>query len=366
MANFDARFTTPLEFSNLFSQDLNESIGLSEEWIIYPGDTSKSVLYQRLKSLTTGIAMPPISKNVIDQEGVDLIGEWIMSLNPGITTCDPINFAVGKTATQSSTATNPASLANDGNTNGGDGEISKTNSELEPWWEVDLGQVYNLKNLVLWNSSNCCTDDLNDFHVFVSDQPFVATSIAGTMGQSGVLDRYFPGTAQIENFIDINRTGRYIRIQKEGTGVLALAEVQIFGCLPKAFSQGIVGEVGQQMVGASSARVNFQYEYENPVVVAGPTGTTNTDPSPIRIRNISSTGFDIFIPEWECYDGTLNLESIPYIVMESGVFTLDNGQVIMAGNIDNVTSNWTTIPFPATFSNTPLVFTQCISTTLSG
>ena len=363
-ANFDARYITEMEFTNFFSQDLNESIGLPEEWIIYPGDTSKSVLYQRMITSDKSLAMPPLGKNVIDTAGVELIAEWIMSMNPGITSCNPANLTLNRTATQSSTdGSSDPELAIDGDTDGGNNDISKTNSELEPWWEIDLGEIQNLKNIVIWNSTGCCTADLTDFHVFVSDEPFLATDIAATQLQEGVKDIYHPGDAEIENYLDINRTGRYLRIQKEGTGLLALAEVQIFGCLPEAFSGNVIGEVGLVEVEeeAKAVQVNFEFEYENPIVIAGPSDYENVEPSPVRIRDVTNTGFVIYEPEWSCYNKFRSPEFIPYIVIEAGAYVLENGQTIMAGKIDTATHNWSTIQFPTAFATTPLVFTQSLS-----
>lgn len=76
---FDTRFNTPLDSSGLVYGIPLELIDNTTHLIV-PGDTSASVLYQRLKSLEIGIAMPPISKNAVDIQGVELIGEWILSM----------------------------------------------------------------------------------------------------------------------------------------------------------------------------------------------------------------------------------------------------------------------------------------------
>ncbi len=79
-AVFDARLTTPLYLSNLFSDQLNESLGIDGEKLIEPGDTSRSVIYKRIHSIDQSIMMPPLAKGMIDVEGAQLIADWIMGI----------------------------------------------------------------------------------------------------------------------------------------------------------------------------------------------------------------------------------------------------------------------------------------------
>ncbi|MEO1449519.1 MAG: PA14 domain-containing protein, partial [Bacteroidota bacterium] len=81
-AVFDARLSTPLIYSNLFSDQLNESLGLSDEYIVKRQDTANSVLYKRIHTTDPTIAMPPLARNEIDEEGAALIADWIMNMSP--------------------------------------------------------------------------------------------------------------------------------------------------------------------------------------------------------------------------------------------------------------------------------------------
>ena len=71
-AVFDARITTRLEVSNLFSSNLNNNLGIEEGKVVFPGDTAKSILYHRIHSTDPTIMMPPLAKSMIDEDGVDL------------------------------------------------------------------------------------------------------------------------------------------------------------------------------------------------------------------------------------------------------------------------------------------------------
>jgi len=125
------------------------------------------------------------------------------------------NLALGGVARQSSTLNLgldfSAANAIDGNTGGNfpSDDIVHTNLEAQPWWEIDLGAVYDLTSISVFNREDCCAEGLADFHVFVSATPFSATTIAGTLVQSGVSSFAHAGPSGREAQIAPNRSGRY-------------------------------------------------------------------------------------------------------------------------------------------------------------
>ena len=151
--------------------------------------------------------------------------------------CTPTNVALGKPATQSSTFNNKfnkfgADNGVDGDNNGHHNSFRMTHTKFDSnaWWEVDLGAVYDLSFVKLWNRTNCCANRLTNFHVLVSDVPFNSQDLTATIGQTGVDNFHHPGTAGRETDVTLNRTGRYLRVQLGGTNALQLAEVEIMGC----------------------------------------------------------------------------------------------------------------------------------------
>ena len=87
------------------------------------------------------------------------------------------NLALGKPASQSSTADNDqavAGLAVDGNTSGifAEHSISHTNREQDPWWEVDLGEVCTIQEVRVWNRCDGVEDRLKNLSIIFSDKPF--------------------------------------------------------------------------------------------------------------------------------------------------------------------------------------------------
>lgn len=150
------------------------------------------------------------------------------------------NLALQKPARQSSTYTgniggvaipSTADRAVDGNTDGryGFDSVTHTNSEAQPWWEVDLGSVASIQTIDIWNRTDCCADRLTNFYVLVSDTPFTSTLLDTTLNQVGISSYAVPGQAGLPTKLSINRTGRYVRVQLVGTNVLSLAEVQVWG-----------------------------------------------------------------------------------------------------------------------------------------
>ena len=84
------------------------------------------------------------------------------------------NLALNQPTTQSSEWVNnpgPASVAVDGNTNGlyQNGSVTHTANEATPWWQVDLGASQSVGTVTLFNRTDCCSNRLTNFYVFVSE-----------------------------------------------------------------------------------------------------------------------------------------------------------------------------------------------------
>lgn len=146
------------------------------------------------------------------------------------------NLAQGKPTAQSSTLSNfnppgDSWRAVDGNTDGGyfSGSVTHTNGEAQGWWQVDLGSVGALDRVDVWNRTDCCAERLTDFYVLVSDAPFNSTDLNTSLSQAGVSAYRTAGQGGRPTPIQVGRTGRYVRVQLVGSGVLSLAEVQVWG-----------------------------------------------------------------------------------------------------------------------------------------
>jgi len=140
-----------------------------------------------------------------------------------------INLALNKPSSQSSIYNNisvlGAKTANDGNYT----TFNHTLEDKEAWWQVDLGTVSDITNIEIYNRVDCCSERLSDFHVFVSDVPFTSTNLKETQEQPGIGDYVTAGAAGNVTSLNVNRTGRYVRVQLSGTNFLHMREVVVNG-----------------------------------------------------------------------------------------------------------------------------------------
>ena len=124
----------------------------------------------------------------------------------------------------------------------------------------------------------------------------------------------------------------------------------------------MVFEIGRISVGSEWMHVGFDRAYTSPVVVCGPLGSVEDQPATLRIRDLTPTGFDLRVQEWESEDGIHAEESVSYLVMEQGEYVLQDGSMIQAG-IATLPQDGGTgeITFPSLFSQIPVVMGSIVS-----
>ena len=121
-------------------------------------------------------------------------------------------------------------------------------------------------------------------------------------------------------------------------------------------SNDLAFEVGSIQLDHNWIRVDFKESFANPIVVAKPTSLNGSHPAVIRISNVDSSGFDIRIQEWDYLDGSHAYETVSYLVMEKGIFTLDDGTQIEAGRFEtDKTGSFGKFNFSQSFQDSPVV-----------
>ncbi|MEM6964762.1 MAG: discoidin domain-containing protein [Bacteroidota bacterium] len=148
--------------------------------------------------------------------------------------CDA-NLTLNQPTQQSSTQLGANSArAVDGNTNGNfwaDQSSSLTNWESQPWWQVDLGELKEVKQIEVWNRNDCCSGIFSNYYLLISNYPFSNTaSLDDLLADPNVTNFFFDSEADRPTLQEINQTTRYVRIQLTGTSFLAITEVKIIGC----------------------------------------------------------------------------------------------------------------------------------------
>ena len=80
-AFMDLRFSTLISDTNTCDQDAtNGDLGLTDPKRIDPGNASNSVIVSRMQA-TDGTRMPPLASLIVDSEAVDVISQWINTMD---------------------------------------------------------------------------------------------------------------------------------------------------------------------------------------------------------------------------------------------------------------------------------------------
>jgi len=129
---------------------------------------------------------------------------------------------------------------------------------------------------------------------------------------------------------------------------------------PEPAQEGTIAlETGEVSTDHNWTHVQFDQTFSNPVVVANLLSFDGTDPSVIRLRNVSPTGFDIRVQEWDYLDGEHAVEKIGYIVIEKGTHVLPDGTRINAGIFTtNTTTSFEKIAFTTSLNTKPVIITS--------
>lgn len=100
-------------------------------------------------------------------------------------------------------------------------------------------------------------------------------------------------------------------------------------------TDGPIGQSGTVTVAQTGAdqwhTVSFDTAITNAVVVMGPMSYNGADPATTRVRNVTDTGFQFQIDEWNYLDGEHSAETISWLAISEGSHTLANGQTVVAG-----------------------------------
>ena len=170
------------------------------------------------------------NKGILSLAEVEVFGSVATDSIPNV----PVsNVALGKSAQQSTTSHNGlASRAVDGNTDGNwrAGSTTHTTDAEQSWWQVDLAAQSSIRDIVVHNRVNCCTDRLSNFYVLLSDTPFDGRTLEDLLNDSTISRSFHTGLTDTSLRIPVTGTNaRYVRVQLQNQGILSLAEVEVFG-----------------------------------------------------------------------------------------------------------------------------------------
>ncbi len=116
------------------------------------------------------------------------------------------------------------------------GSFAATEVELEPWFDLDLGELSDIEFIDIWNTVELNGADIEqpsphfrNFYVLISDSAFMDSTLSHARLQAS--HEYFKDSIPSRKFSlnHLGAVGRYVRIMGVGTGKLAMAEVEVVG-----------------------------------------------------------------------------------------------------------------------------------------
>lgn len=120
-----------------------------------------------------------------------------------------------------------------------------------------------------------------------------------------------------------------------GGTATATASITIEGADEGGGPDGLIGQSGTVTVMQPGPNtwhsVSFDATIADAVVVMGPISFNGSDPTTTRVRNVTDTGFEFQIDEWNYLDGWHMTETIGWLAVSEGVHTLATGQSVVAG-----------------------------------
>ncbi len=144
-----------------------------------------------------------------------------------------------------------------------------------------------------------------------------------------------------------------------GTGTLSFAST------PTNFTKVLQAEYGSLSLTEEWQTVTLNKTYTNAVVIVSDPSNNDTDSVTTRIKNVTSTSFDIRIDEPEAHSGTHSTETASYFVGEAGNYEMSDGTKITLGTVssNDLISNAheSTFDIGSSLTN-PAVFTQVQTT----
>ncbi|MCI5060989.1 MAG: type I secretion C-terminal target domain-containing protein [Alphaproteobacteria bacterium] len=128
----------------------------------------------------------------------------------------------------------------------------------------------------------------------------------------------------------------------------------------------VIGQAGTVTTNQANSTtwhtVTFDATITNPAVALTLNTDNDTDPLTLRVRNVTDTGFEWQMDEWDYLDGAHGSETISWLAIASGRHTMDDGTVIEAG-IDSVSGlTDTTVNLSSAMGSSPMVMAQVTTT----
>ncbi len=214
-------------------------------------------------------------------------------------------------------------------------------------FSVDVGAGQKISKVALVRTGSVT-------HSFDMDQRYMALDFQ----QSG--DRL---TVSDPRNANVAPPGQYMLFVIDDKGVPSVAELfRLGGGSPPSSAAVQTGtlSLANTSIGGRWITATFKRPFDRtPVVTFGGASRNGGDPVVPRVRNVTKTGFQVKLAEWDYDDGSHTWEDLTYLAAEPGRHTL-GGVTIEAGAV-TAGSDPRAIRYASPFDSTPVVLTQVAS-----
>ena len=76
-AFWDGRIETSLGTAGIINGIVQDALGTNGAKVLAPQSVDRSIFYKRMATATEHYKMPPLAKNVVDQDAIALLEQWI-------------------------------------------------------------------------------------------------------------------------------------------------------------------------------------------------------------------------------------------------------------------------------------------------
>merc|ERR1719446_145521 len=193
-----------------------------------------------------------VNEGFVAKTGTDWVPGDVFNPSNAIC-CDGLTWMTlsGMTTSQSSISHSPQpNVAIDGNSDSswGSSSCTHTNSETEPWWQIDFGSTVKVLAIEITNRGDCCSQRLDSFSVDISGNDCISGESLGS-GET--------------KMVECQGTGRDLRVYKANSGeAFTICEVRI------AYQPNGV-QYADLTTGASYSQSSISHSPQPPVAVDG-------------------------------------------------------------------------------------------------
>jgi nitrous oxidase accessory protein NosD len=187
-----------------------------------------------------------------------------------------------------------------------------------------------------------------DFHLFYGS-PSIDMANSGAAGLPAM---------------DLDGRGRILDGDRNGSAVV---DMGAYEAATPALGEIVIGEVGQitDTLTHVPQTIVLTRSYAEPVVFAQPLSSDELDQALVRITDVQSDRFTLYVDEAPNKNGTHTTETVSYAVFEAGAWQLADGRLL---EVDSMTTSavvgrrisrvWATVTFASDFPVTPAVISQ--------